>query len=177
MHTVFLVGLTALLGLSSGVHALFAECKVRGEQLIVEAYYDSDEPAQEAKVEIVDARSNTVIATGQTDDKGVFRTKRPPAGKYTVRVDAGAGHRCEVKATIPATGDGKVLQEKLDAGGKKPTEQAQVVSAGPTREEATQVPWMKAGLGLLIIVLVCTVLWLVALNVKSRQTLEGGPKP
>ena len=173
MHAVFLAGLIGLLGLSSWIHALHAECKVQGEQLIVEAFYSTNEPAQEAKVEILDAH-NALLATGMTDDKGIFRTKRPTAGKYTVRIDAGAGHRCEVTADIPATGDGKVSLDKSN-GTKESTEQAQVVSTGPTRAEVTQFPWMRVGLGLFIIVIVCTVMWIVALNVKSRQ--GDGAKP
>jgi hypothetical protein len=176
MPTVYLVGLTVLLGLSFKVHALFAQCKVQGEHLIVEAYYDDDMPAQEAKIEVVDA-SNNVIASGKTDDKGVFRTKRPPAGKYTVRVDAGAGHQCKVEANIPATGDGKASPKKPGTGVKESTERTQVVSSGPTREDVRQIPWSKVGLGLFIIVMVCTVLWIVTINLKSRQTQGDGQKP
>jgi hypothetical protein len=114
-------------------HALGAECKVRGDQLEIEAYFDDDTPAERARVRILD-NDGREVATGRTDDKGVFRLATPAAGRYRVVVDAGSGHRAQVTVTIASNTSSPVT-----------------VSEGPTREEFTRMPWFYVGLGLLLI--------------------------
>lgn len=142
-------------------HAVDVQCKVQGEHLVIEAYYDDDTPAQEAKVEVVDA-AGTVVASGRTDDKGVLRLARPGHGTYTVRVDAGAGHRVKKSMTIGAAGVAPTPTAT------SPTPPSVIVSEGPSREEATQFPWLRVGLGLGLIGVVCAVLWVRAQSGKGR---------
>jgi nickel transport protein len=137
------LGLLALAG-PARAHALGAECKVVGGRVEVEAYYDDDTPARDAKVSVRDA-AQKVIVEGRTDERGCWSFPQPAAGKYEVVVDAGAGHRATVKVTV--TGD-------------PPAGPPQVVSDGPTREEFTRTPWLKVAIGLAAIAVLAGAFWL-----------------
>jgi nickel transport protein len=114
-------------------HALGAEVKLRGNRVEVEAYYSDDTPARDAHV-IIHNAADQVIAEGRTDDRGRWQFPVPPAGRYSVVVDAGAGHRKTVNIAIPnQTSDGETVSE------------------GPPREEFTRFPWGRVALGLAII--------------------------
>jgi hypothetical protein len=63
----------------------------RPTELVVEAGFDDDTPAEGAKVTVT-AADGTVIAEGRTDERGVCKFERPGPGKYTVTVES-AGHR------------------------------------------------------------------------------------
>jgi nickel transport protein len=115
-------------------HALGAEAKLRGNRVEVEAYYSDNTPAVDAHVAVYDAADHT-IAEGRTDEHGRWTFPTPPPGRYTVVVNAGAGHRTSPIAVIipgqPADGE--------------------TVSEGPLREEFTRFPWERVALGLGII--------------------------
>jgi nickel transport protein len=114
-------------------HALGAEVKLRGNRVEVEAYYSDDTPARDALVTVHNG-ADQVIAEGRTDDRGRWQFPAPPVGRYTVVVDAGAGHRKSINIDIPnQTADGET------------------VSDGPPREEFTRFPWVRVALGLAII--------------------------
>src|SRR5438876_11600625 len=83
-------------------HALSGQCKLRGNQVELEAYFDDDSPAADAKVRVLDKEKQPIRA-GRTDAKGRWSFPRPAAGKYLVIVDAGAGHRADIPVTIEAT--------------------------------------------------------------------------
>jgi nickel transport protein len=118
-------------------HNLGAECKIRGDQLELEAYFDDDTPARNAKVMLKDA-SDHPVAEGTTDHEGRWSFPMPAAGKYEVIVDLGDGHRHRQWITVPARG--------AAAG-------ASVAGDGPPREEFTRTPWLKIALGLALIAL------------------------
>jgi nickel transport protein len=115
-------------------HALGATVTLRGQRVEVEAYYSDDTPARDANVMVHD-KGGRFVATGKTDDHGRWVFDAPPAGRYSVVVDAGAGHRKIVSVTIPG----------------KPPGDAVTVSDGPGRAEFTRFPWGPAALGLAII--------------------------
>src|SRR5262245_31356111 len=87
---------------SAFAHALGAECSLRGDRVEVEAYYDDDTPARDARVIVRDVAKKNV-AEGRTNDKGFWSFPRPEPGRYRVTVDAGAGHRTTVTITVPGT--------------------------------------------------------------------------
>jgi nickel transport protein len=122
-------------------HKIGAECKVQGERVVLEAYYDDDTPAGQAKVRVVDA-AGKLVAEGVTDDKGVWLFSKPPAGQYKATVDAGGGHVTTIPLKI---GDGAAEER---------------ISQGPTREEFTRVPWLRAAIGLAAIAGFAAALWL-----------------
>lgn len=97
-------------------HDLIALVKVRDADVYVEAGYsygkDDGDPAGEAAVVVTDEHGNRV-ATGTTDEKGVWTFPRPPAGTYTVVVEQ-AGHRAVVTLAVPATGTADFLPWRLD---------------------------------------------------------------
>ncbi len=113
-------------------HALGVECRLRGSRVEVEAFFDDDTPAQDARVLVTDATKKTV-AQGRTDENGRWSFAVPGPGDYLVQVDAGAGHSKRAKMTVPAA-----------------SENAQVapISEGPTRQEFTRFPVERVALGL-----------------------------
>src|SRR5262245_2988950 len=64
------------------------------KELIVEAGFDDETPAEGAKV-VITAADGTVVAEGKADEKGVCKLVRPAPGKYTATVTA-YGHRDKV---------------------------------------------------------------------------------
>lgn len=136
-------------------HALGAECKLRGDRVEVEAYYDDDTPARNAKVRVLDAHDN-VVAEGRTDAQGKWSFPKPQPGSYQVAVDAGAGHGTKLKMTVPA------------GEGAPPA----AISEGPRREEFTRFPWLKVTLGLGAIALFALALWLA---LRRSQTSRPFP--
>jgi nickel transport protein len=122
---------------AADAHAVGAEPKLVDGRLQVDAFYDDDSPAEDAKISVTDAAGN-VVAEGKTDDKGRWSCPAPPPGKYGIKVDAGAGHRAVVKFTVP--------DPAAPAAGGPP------VSDGPTRAEFTgPVRYVWAAVGLLAI--------------------------
>ena len=81
-------------------HHLGAECTLRGNKVEVEAFFDDNTPARNAKVSVLDA-ANQEVAHGRTDEKGHWAFSAA-SGRYQVLVDAGDGHAAKVAITIPA---------------------------------------------------------------------------
>jgi hypothetical protein len=128
---------------SAFAHRLHVDPKIVGDQLRVEAYYDDDTPAQEAKITV--RAGDTMVAEGRTDEKGVWTCPKPAAGKYTVRAGS-VGHAAtetidigEVVATTepPAADDPKSAQRLAN----------------------TRTPWRNLAVGLGLLGTVC-VAWL-----------------
>lgn len=134
MRQFFLAGLIlTLVPAVAQAHALGIDCKLRDGKVKVEAFYDDDSPAQNAKVQVVNAKEE-VVASGTTDAQGLWSFLTPAPGRYEVRVDAGAGHRAKKAIDIPA-----------------PTTQGDTISEGTTRAEFTRIPWLKVLIGLAVI--------------------------
>jgi nickel transport protein len=136
----------------ANAHALGAEAKLKDGRVTVEAFYDDDTPAADAKV-VVTGPDGKLVAEGKTDRVGKWSFAAPPAGKYKVVVDAGAGHRATATLTVPEP-HRPIRPEEADpyttgqlgasAGGEEV-----VVSEGPTRSEFTgwrRLAWAVAGL-------------------------------
>jgi hypothetical protein len=145
-RTLFIaLGLALLAARPAAAHGLGAQCRVRGGQVEVEAYYDDDTPATQARV-VVRGPGNETVAEGRTDAAGRWSFPLPPAGTYRVTVDAGAGHRKGVRVIIP---------------GEPVAGETAVVSAGPGRREFTRFPWLEAAAGIGAIGGLGLVLWFV----------------
>ena len=129
--------LVLLLGANpAAAHALGAECRLRDNKVEVEAFFDDDTPAQDAKVTVTDAQKQ-VIAQGRTDEQGRWSFPAPPPGDYLVLVEAGAGHSAKVKMTVPTTPGGDEVSVPI--------------SDGPSRREFTSFPLARVGVGLGVI--------------------------
>jgi hypothetical protein len=99
----------------AAAHALVVKWEVRTAEVYVEAGYSygpDDEPAGGAAVTVTDADGKQV-ATGKTDERGVWTFPRPPAGTYTVVVEQ-AGHRTAATVGVPATGTAEFLPSEFD---------------------------------------------------------------
>jgi hypothetical protein len=120
---------TMILGVSAApalAHNLHVDCRVRGDKVFVEAFYDGDEPAEKALVKVMNGDKE--IAAGSTDKKGKWSFATPAPGKYLVKVDGGAGHRAEQEFDVPA--------EK---------------TVSPPREDRPDNLWLKVAIGLVVI--------------------------
>lgn len=114
-------------------HRLHVVAKVTGEQLRVEAFYDDDTPAQEAKVMV--HLGDQLIAEGRTDERGVWTCPRPAPGAYTVRADS-AGHAAKETLAVPEP---------------DPEPDTEPASASNERSERTRTPWGRLVIGLAVI--------------------------
>jgi hypothetical protein len=171
------LGLALVLMLSAAplarAHDLGASVKLAGGRVEVKAYFDDGTVARAAKTVVRD-QGNDIIFEGATDGKGIWTFPIPKAGKYELEVNAGAGHLARVPFTIPKQSPANVSQQPGQPGGNKDLTKGEkenpspggppvVVSQGPTEEEFTRFPWLKVGVGVGVIGLVCLAL-LVALR-------------
>ncbi len=147
-----LLALSLLLGRADSAlaHAVGAECRLLGDKVEVEAYFDDDSPARNAWVTVWDS-SKKEIAAGRTDAKGQWGFPVPAPGTYQVAIDAGAGHRTTVRLRVPAENEPK--DDPLAHPDAPPGDPTPLVSDGLTREEFTRFPWEKIALGLGLVAL------------------------
>ncbi len=135
-------------------HAVGVSAKLKDGKVLVEAYFDDDTPAADAKITVSDL-AGMMVAEGKTDSKGVWSFPSPPPGKYKVAVDAGAGHRASdsiiiMSAPRPTEKTSPGYPEGTGAG-PRPDELV-VVSEGPSRSEFTG--WQRfagAAAGIIVI--------------------------
>jgi hypothetical protein len=76
-------------------HDLKATVRLLPDEVVVEAGFNDDTPAEGARVIILND-SGTEVASGRTDERGVCRMSKLKAGKYTATVQDPTGHRDEV---------------------------------------------------------------------------------
>ena len=69
---------------SAAAHGMFADVTVADAVTLV-AYFDGDEPAEFAEVQVTDA-DGTVVASGKTDERGLWTFPKPRPGAYTLTV-------------------------------------------------------------------------------------------
>lgn len=125
------LAIVLLLPLGGFAHDLGVEARLDAGQIRLEAFFDDDAPAKDAKVVVHDANKQT-IAEGRTDSAGKWSFAAPPPGAYLIVVDAGDGHRVEERLTVPASPTG-------------------TPSTGRSRSEFTKPRWLGLGAGLLLI--------------------------
>lgn len=144
----FLLALGLLLCCVDSVraHGIGADCRLRGDKVEVEAYFDDDSPAANARVTVWDGAKRE-IASGRTDAKGNWSFPAPAPGAYEVIIDAGAGHRATRKLQLPPEKGETVASDPAS------NEATPLVSDGPTREEFTRFPWEMIALGLGLVAL------------------------
>lgn len=173
--SLFIRGVLLVLALALGetrparAHALGAECQLRSGQLEVEAYYDDNTPARDARVWLEDAQGRRVLQ-GRTDSQGRWRCPCPEPGRYRLTVDAGAGHRTTLVVRVPALPGTATVP--TDAAPQTPA--AIPVAEGPSRAEFTRPPWTRMVLGLGIIGCLGLVGWGV-LRWRRRRHLPEPP--
>jgi len=136
--------LPALLGIvrPATAHALGAECTLHDGVVRMEAYFDDDTSAADARV-VVRNTAGEIVAEGRTDAKGLWRFPAPPADLYRITVDAGAGHQTTIRLRIPPHAEQP----------STPGFVAEKIYEGPSRAEFTSFPWGRAALGLTVIAL------------------------
>jgi nickel transport protein len=165
MKTTLLAGLPllALLAVAgtASAHALGADCTLRGGRVEVEAYFSDDTDARGATVRVLDGQGKA-LAEGHTDERGRWSFPAPPPGRYTVVVDAGAGHLARVRLNVPGPADGRAAPAAT-----VPADTVRL-SEGPTREEFTRFPWPRVGLGVGLIAALGLAGWAVRQRWRRR---------
>ncbi len=134
-------------------HALGVQAKLKDGKILVEAYYDDDSPAIKTKIQIMKGKEE--IASRVTDEKGLCTFDAPAPGKYEIHADAGAGHRASTTITIP--GATPTTEQKKETP----------ISSGATREEFTGTPWLKIGIGISAIGVLCVAFMLASMMRKN----------
>lgn len=115
-------------------HDLAIECTLFDAVVETLSFYDDDTPCQKGTVNVLHGKK--VIATGTTNEKGLWSFPRPAPGDYVVTINDGAGHFARREMTVPGA--------KTVAPGTR-------VSDGPTRESFTAIRWVGLVIGLVVI--------------------------
>ena len=81
-------------------HRVHLYAFVEGGEIVADCRFSKKSPAQNARVEVLDAASGKLLASGQSDAKGVARLAVPPElaahpVDVLVALNAGEGHRAE----------------------------------------------------------------------------------
>lgn len=160
---------------TASAHALGAEWSIRGGQILLEAYFSDDTPAQGAVVSVLLLSTEPAKKfEGKTDEKGFCLFPRPGRpGKYRIVVDAGSGHKKELIMEIrtrPETIPGIALACGLPSLGGLGNlaivpllaeETEPIIGFCPRRQEFTAYPWHSLLTGFAIIGAAAAVLWMV----------------
>lgn len=168
--TVFLLVLPS----AALAHGIGVEAKLKGDRVTVEAFFDDDTPAADAKVAVI-SEDGKVIAEGKADAKGMWSFPAPSAGKYKVTVDAGGGHLAKTTITIPTRQPtASTTPSKVAASPTAPEAEPEVVvSDGPTRAETTGPRrWLMVGVGIAVVGLLMFAFRLFTRKRLRRPTTE-----
>src|SRR5262245_9992573 len=153
MRFPLLAAIFLLVGSSPAfAHRLHVVAKVTGGQIRVEAFYDDDSPAQEAKVTV--SLGDQTVAEGRTDEKGVWTCTRPAPGTYTVRAES-VGHAAKDKVEVG-------VPESAPADQSNSTDE---------RARRTRTPWGRLAIGLAVI----GGLWVAWLISRRAFSSANGP--
>ena len=135
MRTGLSISVLLLAASPALAHRLHVDAKVAGDLIRVEAFYDDDTPAQEAKITLT--LGDQLAVEGRTDDKGVWTCPRPAPGTYTVRA-VSVGHAAKDSHLVP---EPEPTQATIE----------QEPPASPERVKQTRTPWARLAAGLAII--------------------------
>jgi hypothetical protein len=150
-------------------HKLLLDCRVKDDRVRVEAFYDDDTPAQKAKVSL-ENEANQVVAEGRTDERGLWSCPLPKPGKYTVRAES-VGHAARETLVISAPARKEKVEPIKDKSTEKepreigsdnpsgsfvaPSDSDSPRASRSSREDKTETPWLKIGIGFAIIAVLC----------------------
>lgn len=131
----------AALGTNLSAHALEPRTYVIGNDLFVEVLYDDGTPAIQAKIRVTDS-SGAQLAEGVSDDMGKAILAAPPDGKYLIHVDAGSGHRVQMKLNVARDPNMKLPPPPARSG----------------------YPWVKVTIGLVLLLAIVIGIWVARSN-------------
>jgi hypothetical protein len=127
-------------------HKLQIDWRITDQRLHIEAFYDDNTPAQQATITIKNEK-NEILASGKTDEHGVWTCTAPTAGKYTARAET-AGHLAQESFLAP------------EAPSSQPSSNSEQPSKTGAREEETATPWLRILFGCAAIAALFFALWL-----------------
>lgn len=133
--------LLATLCASVSAHALEPRTHVIGNDLFVEVLFDDGTPAIQAKIRVVDS-TGAQLAEGVSDDMGKAVLAAPPDGQYAIHVDAGSGHRVQMKLKVARDPNLKLPPPPARSG----------------------YPWVKVIIGLVLLLAVVIGFWVARSN-------------
>ncbi len=163
-----------LLTSAAAAHDLGAEVRLAGQYLEVHAFFDDGSMARNARVELLRCADQQLVAAGRTDQHGRCRLSRPPAGRYRVRINAGAGHIHEETVTVPPAPDSSTISEPPELASPAASQEAESIriSSGPTYEEKPRFRWLKLSLGLIAIFALALASWWL-LRIRQTPLADG----
>jgi nickel transport protein len=129
--------IVCLFPLFVSAHAIGVQATRVGDRIKVEAFYDDDTPTEQAKVTVLSQDGQT-IASGLTDERGLWYFPVPSSGNYSIRVDAGDGHRATINLNL-------TLEE--------------ITTPQESRAEATRWKWERTLIGVAVISVATILLW------------------
>ncbi|MSR53531.1 MAG: carboxypeptidase regulatory-like domain-containing protein [Gemmataceae bacterium] len=127
-------------------HKLIVDPRIKGDRLHVEAFYEDDTPAQQARITVLNG--DTVIAEGRTDEKGVWSIAKPMPGTYLVKAES-LGHAAKETLVIA---ESKSRAENSVGGSPLTVVDNSDSLADEERAAKTRTPWNRIGLGLGLII-------------------------
>jgi nickel transport protein len=100
VHVVFLIPTVFVLASPALAHRVLVFAYVEGNTIHTESKFVPQTPVRQGEVQVLEQETGKVLVTGQTDDKGRFSFKIPPAAAaqkldLKIVVEAGMGHRGE----------------------------------------------------------------------------------
>jgi len=160
MRHLFILFVLASVTTPAFAHKLIVDPRIKGDRLQVEAFYEDDTPAQQAKITVLNG--DTVVAEGRTDEKGVWSCPKPIAGSYLVKAES-LGHAAKETLVIadpkPKVGTPIVVVHDSDS------------QADEDRAAKIRTPWNRIGLGLGVIIGV-TLISLLFRRTRSMNSQE-----
>jgi len=97
---IFLILMICVFTTPALAHRVVIFAYTEGDIVHTESKFMPNTPVNQGKVLVMDAKSDKLLLTGQTDDQGKFSFKMPPeaaAQKLDLKIviEAGMGHRAE----------------------------------------------------------------------------------
>ena len=96
-------------------HRVHLFASVQGNEIVADCRFSKTNPAKNAKVEVFDAQSGKLLASGKSDNQGEARLPVPPElaanpADLLVKLDAGEGHLAEWTIEAEELRDAVVLE-------------------------------------------------------------------
>lgn len=75
----------ALTGPNLFAHKILADCKLVGQDLIIQTYYEDDSPADYAKIQIL--HGSQILSEFQANSEGIGEVRLELQGEYRIRIE------------------------------------------------------------------------------------------
>ncbi len=91
-HLCFVIVIIAVFPMSLHAHRVVLTYKTEGKDLLIQGWLGADEHVKEGEVRIA-AEDGTILATGETNDQGIFCWTPDKIQSISIDIYAGKGHK------------------------------------------------------------------------------------